>query len=331
MASKILEVVLPKGKGEMLEELLRQYPLEHLTTIELPDKLSLIRVVVNESLTQELLDQLEQYFSGIPNFSAVLISADTYLPGPSETKKTGEPEIEIEEVARISRQELKQALNKETKTTVSNMVLVFLSTIVAAVGLMQNSVVTIIGAMVLAPMLGPHVTLALASTLGDSSLAKRALGISALQLLIVGAVTIFLGIFVHIDLKGPEIASRLEVHWSDLIVALAAGSAGVMSMTSEAPSALIGVMVAVALLPPLATGGLLLGAGYFKAASGAFSLYAANVICINLSGVATFLLCGIRPSTWWEAQRAKKAQKIAILIWAFLFLVLALLLGLHNG
>ena len=330
MALKILEVVLPKGKGEMLEDLLKQYPVEHLSKIELPDKLSLIRIVVNETLTQEILDHLEQYFSNIPGFSAVLLSADAFLPAPAEAKKTTKVETEIEEVARISRQELRQKLDQETQFTSSKAALVLLSTVVAAVGLIQGSVVTIIGAMVLAPMLGPHVALALASTLGDSSLARRALGISGLQLLIVGIVTSILGFWVSIDVSNPEIAGRIGVHWSDLIVALAAGSAGVMSVTAEAPSALIGVMVAVALLPPLATSGLLLGSGHVKEALGAFSLYAANVICINLSGVATFLVCGIRPTTWWEAQKAKKAQKIAMVIWTILFLVLAFLLSSYT-
>ncbi len=314
----------------MLEDLLTQYPVEHVTKIELPENQSLIRVIVNEALTQEILDQLEQYFSGVPHFSAVLISADVHLPLSKPPKEAEKPEVTIEETARISRQELRQSLEKETEFSSRKAMLVLLSTLVAAVGLMQGNVVTIIGAMVLAPMLGPHVTLALASTLGDSSLAKQALGVTTLQLLLAAAAATALGFLFPVDPSAPEIAARIEVHWSDLIIALAAGSAGVMSVTAEAPSTLIGVMVAVALLPPLATSGLLFGSGHLDKALGAFSLYAANVICINLSGVATFLMCGIRPTTWWEAQKAKKAQKIAIFIWALLFLVLALLLTLHT-
>jgi uncharacterized membrane protein len=85
---------------------------------------------------------------------------------------------------------------------------------------------------------------------------------------------------------------------------------------------LIGVMVAVALLPPLVTFRLLLGGGHPELATGAFSLFLMNLICVNLAGVTTFLVQGIRPATWWEKDRAVKATRVAIGLW------LALLVGL---
>jgi uncharacterized membrane protein len=77
-------------------------------------------------------------------------------------------------------------------------------------------------------------------------------------------------------------------------------------------------MVAVALLPPLVTCGMLLGAGYRQKAFNATLLLFTNIICVNLAGVVTFLLQGIRPITWWEADRAKKATRIAIMLWILL-------------
>ena len=77
---------------------------------------------------------------------------------------------------------------------------------------------------------------------------------------------------------------------------------------------LIGVMVAVALLPPLVTSGLLLGGGHPTLAFGAFSLFLVNLICVNLAGVSTFLLQGIKPTSWWEKDRAVKASRIAIAV-----------------
>jgi len=61
-------------------------------------------------------------------------------------------------------------------------------------------------------------------------------------------------------------------------------------------AALIGVMVAVALLPPLVTFGLLLGVGHMASATGALSLFLINLICVNLAGVTTFLVQSIRPA-----------------------------------
>ena len=85
-------------------------------------------------------------------------------------------------------------------------------------------------------------------------------------------------------------------------------------------------MVAVALMPPLVVCGMLIGAKKFSLALGALLLVATNVICVNLTGVLTFLFQGIRPKTWWETGRAKTATRIAILLWGGLFVSLILLL-----
>ena len=94
-------------------------------------------------------------------------------------------------------------------------------------------------------------------------------------------------------------------------------------MTAGASATLVGVMVAVALLPPLVTFGLLLGSGEWAAAQGASLVFLTNVICVNLAGIVTFLFKGVRPLTWWEAQQAKRSSRIAILIWVLLLVSLA--------
>jgi len=81
--------------------------------------------------------------------------------------------------------------------------------------------------------------------------------------------------------------------------------------------------VAVALLPPLVTIGLLLGSGHMALATGALSLFLMNLICVNLAGVTTFLAQGIRPATWWEKDHAVKATRIALVLWAVLLTTLA--------
>ena len=108
----------------------------------------------------------------------------------------------------------------------------------------------------------------------------------------------------------------------DVALALASGTAGALAFTSGLPSTVIGVMVAVAILPPLVTCGLLIGAGNRVMAIGAMLLFFTNIICVNLAGVLTFLIQGIRPLTWWEATRAKKATRKAMMLWFGLLLAL---------
>ena len=65
-----------------------------------------------------------------------------------------------------------------------------------------------------------------------------------------------------------------------------------------------------------------LGTGDLSGALGAFLLLAANVICVNLSAVVTFVAQGIRPRRWWEADRARRATRFALIIWSTLLLAL---------
>ena len=77
--------------------------------------------------------------------------------------------------------------------------------------------------------------------------------------------------------------------------------------------------------------GLLLGAGYVSAALGSLLLLVTNLICVNLAGVITFLAQGIQPTTWWEADKAKRATRRAIFFWTFLFITLVLVILISQN
>jgi uncharacterized membrane protein len=116
---------------------------------------------------------------------------------------------------------------------------------------------------------------------------------------------------------------RTRPRLSDFLLATAAGSAGTLAFTTGLPGTLIGVMVAVALMPPLLVVGLMLGKLQFQLAFGAFLLLAANVICLNLASVVTFLAQGVRPNSWWQEQRARRATRNSLVIWTALLILLA--------
>lgn len=209
--------------------------------------------------------------------------------------------------------------------------MVILSTLVAAIGLLKDNVAVIIGAMVIAPFLGPNVALALSTCLADSDLSKN-----SSKSLLVGTATAFLisvglGLFMTVDPSAAEIASRTRASMSDIALALASGAAGVLAFTSGVSATLIGVMVAVALLPPLTVSGLLLGVGHFHDSFMAFLLFMTNIICINLSGIVTFLVRGIGPNTWWEADQAKKSTRKALLIWSLTLCLLTAVIVLWKA
>ena len=154
-----------------------------------------------------------------------------------------------------------------------------------------------------------------------SSLRTLAAGV-----LVTIALSVIFGLAVLPDANSPELLSRTNLDVFDILLARAAGSAGALAFTSSLPAALIGVMVAVALLPPLVTAGLLLGAGQSSLAVRAIALFVTNVACVNLAGVITFLAQRIRPRGWWEEKRARKAVRLAIAFWLAVIVVLIALI-----
>ena len=201
--------------------------------------------------------------------------------------------------------------------------MVVIAAFVAAIGLLKNDVAVIIGSMVIAPLLAPNMALSLSTTLADLSLAKNSI-ITNMSGLVIGLlIGVFMGLVIDVDPEISQIASRSDVSYFYLFLALAAGAAGAYSITTGVAEALVGVMVAVALLPPLVAAGLLFGGGFWLNGAEAFLLCLVNVVCINLSGVVTFLLQGIQPKEWWKAEQAKRAVKAAVSVWIAMLFILA--------
>jgi len=205
-----------------------------------------------------------------------------------------------------------------------------IASIVAAIGLLKNDVAVIIGSMVIAPLLGPNMALSLATTLADFNLARRAIVTSLAGFFLVLGISILMGGFMKVDIDMPQIALRSNVSYYYIVLALATGVAGAYSITKGVAEAMVGVMVAVAILPPLVAAGLLFGSKHLIDGAGALLLSVVNVVCINLSGVITFILEGIQPKKWWEAKLARKAVTIAITIWVLLLCILAILIFLEQ-
>jgi len=291
---------------------------------------NLLQLILPAEQCEPVLDKFEQRFGSTPGFRAVLLEVEAAIPRTKEEKEAQPPEARAEPERppphRISREELYAEIDAGIKINRVFLALTVLSTMVAGIGLLRDDLAVIIGAMVIAPLLTPNVALSLASTLGDTKLAARAMKTLASGVGTSLAIALCFGLLFKVDPKVPAIASRTTIGVSDLALAFAAGSAGAFVITTGLSAALIGVMVAVALLPPLVAFGMLLGSGQVAAASNALVLFDTNIICINLAGVVTFLFQGVRPRTWWEAERARKATLKAAAVWGVLLAVLLAIL-----
>lgn len=339
MTLRLIEVIIPAVTVSRLQMLLEDHESIGVWTLPHGDNQAIARILIPTGQTEHLSDALNDHFGMHPEFRLLLFSVEATLPQPHKAEEEEpEPEAEAAESSeeqqqsktlahRISREELYQDVARGADISPVYLITVVLSTVVAAVGLLRGDVAVIIGAMVIAPLLGPNVALALASTLGDLSLVGRSVKTLLAGILTAWGLALLIGLLLAVDPTVPEIAARTRLNLSDILLALAAGSAGALAFTSGIPAAVIGVMVAVALLPPLVVTGLLVGAGHSGLGLNALALFFCNIACINLAGIGTFLAQKIRPRSWWESENAGKATRIAVVIWvSMLALLLAVIL-----
>ncbi len=178
-------------------------------------------------------------------------------------------------------------------------ILLLLSVIIATFGLLTNSTAVVIGAMLLAPLMTPIMGFSAALVMVWP---KR---MRTTMLLIITAIGFSIGLAyliaammpaVLFDTLPDEVISRTTPGLADLFIALAAGGAGAFATVREDVSAsLPGVAIAVALIPPLSSVGVVLAYGSMSLALGALLLFLTNLFSIILMASLVFLATGFVP------------------------------------
>ncbi len=323
MSLRLIEIHHKAGKAEEIDFLVKDLPLIETWHDHLASGGSITKILIKSDKTDYVLDTIDSFLSKGVHPRIVILPVEATLPRPEEPAKAKKEE---KSPSRISTEELYQKMLQVSGVSQRYIIMAVLASFVAAIGLLKNDVAVIIGSMVIAPLLGPNMALSLATTLADFKLAKKAIITNILGFTLVLCIGIILGLFMKVNPDIPQIAARSDVSNFYIFIALATGVAGAYSIATGVAETLVGVMVAVALLPPLVAAGLLLGAGYWLDATGALLLVFVNIVSINLAGVITFILKGIQPKNWWEAKSARKAVRIAITVWLILLLLLGVII-----
>jgi len=327
MAMRLLEIYIGEQDREVVNKLLDEHPITTAWGEEVSKEKIVVKVLVPVEYTDRLLGRLENSLGKTGEYRIMVFPVAATLPRP-EVKVEEQAEKGREEEGKeehISKEELYSEIGETVKVTRVFLLLAILSAVVAAGGLLYESVEFVIGAMVIAPLLGPNVAFGLAMVLGDLKFAWQAVKASTLGYLAAFAVTVTIGIFTTVDMDNPLIVSRTRTDLSSIALALAAGFAASLSYTTALMPALVGVMVAVALLPPLVVFGLLVGNAYWREAGQAFVLVLVNIVCINLAAVSVFILQKIRPRSADQAELARKTSVAAVIFWLLLLGALVVL------
>ena len=195
-----------------------------------------------------------------------------------------------------------------------------LSAIIATLGLLANSAAVIIGAMIVAPLMGPIVGMGYSTAMGNRRLLRRS-SLTVLKgiLLTIGVAWLVTSI-IGLDSVDTEIMSRVKPTLIDFGIAMAAGAAGAFANTRRSiSSAMPGVAIAVALVPPLSVVGIGLAQGEMEIALGALLLFLTNLICIVFFGSLVFLF-----QSYGKLERAKKGLAMSTFVMFVLGIPLSL-------
>jgi uncharacterized hydrophobic protein (TIGR00341 family) len=288
------------------------------------DGMQQMRMLVSDDNLQLALDTLQNVLGAQPTARILVMSVEASLPKPVDE------ENDNEDSATAARELLYEEVEKGALLDLNFCLLVVLSTIVAAIGLIENNIAVVIGAMVIAPLLGPNLALSLGTALGDVALMRKSAQTLFVGILLAVALSAVFGVLWPSALTSHELMARTHATLDSILLALASGAAAALSLTTGLSAVLVGVMVAVALLPPAATLGIMLGDGNLSLATGAGLLLAVNVVCVNLASKIVFFLKGIHPRTWLEKEKAKRAMLLYVLGWIITLLILLLLMYVRS-
>ncbi|MBC9719349.1 TIGR00341 family protein [Streptomyces sp. TRM66268-LWL] len=176
--------------------------------------------------------------------------------------------------------------------------LLVLASVIAGAGVIGDSTATVIGAMIVAPLMTPILGSALALVLADRDHVLR----SVLLVLLGASAVVVIGMLLGWIVSPPDafasnsqVSSRISPRLIDLLAALATGTVGAFALVrTDISDTLPGVAIAISLVPPLVVTGLLITAHRYHDASESALLFATNVAAIVATGTIVFLVYGVR-------------------------------------
>ncbi len=318
MSLRLIEVISADPRQDLFLTLQKDKTVIDVWQAESVRTRFIIKLLVRSEDSERVIDKVSRRFKKGDYFRIVVQSVDATLPlieAPSQ-RTVGK--------LSVSREELYNQVTGLAELNYVYVLMVALASVIAALGLLEDKWVVLIGAMVVAPLIAPNISLSLGIVLAHAELAwLGGLGMAVGSVLALG-IGYAVGWMYPLAFYPHALLQTLNFGYPDLLVALASGVAGVLAFTSGTAYALIGVMVSISLLPPLVGAGLVLSNGDWAQFFNALLLFLTNLVALNLAGVVTFWSQGVRPKNWWEEKKASHYRRWASVVWFILLLLMIL-------
>lgn len=324
-----IEVHLKKGAAQdaVLRAIKASDPIDYAVFRPTQENRIVYEVFMRDGTSQALVDAIQSVMEKERDWRVNVMAIEATMPQIEERD-----DDKTENNTRAIREEMLTSVRRDGVFGRYFAIMVVLSSVVAAVGMNSDSAAGVIGAMVIAPLLGPILAFAMGAALGNFDLLRTSGKSLALGIALALGASLVIGLAVPINTDSGELMSRSQVRLDAIALALASGAAAALSLARGTASALVGVMVAAALLPPGAAIGMFAASGYPDLAARAALLLILNVACLVLSALVTFRLHGISPRGWIDQQNATRAfwTNVALTL-VFLTIAAALIVYFDLG
>jgi len=298
-----IRVISPPDRTDAVLALFRSRPGVTHITLALGASLAPAGDVLGADVTREaahrVLQGLEEL--GIPADGAVTVSSvDTVLSDAAEAAERAVPGDPSDAVVW---EELTARTREESTLNSTFLAFLVLAVLLAAVGVVTNSPVTVVGAMVVGPEFGPLAAIAVALATRRFHFAVRpviALSVGfpvAMACTWLGAEAALAADLYTVDVldSAGQVDFIYRVGPFSLIVALLAGAAGMISMVTAKSAALVGVFISVTTVPAAGYAVVAATVGEWQRALESTGQLAINLVGIVVAGVLVLVL---RPAAW---------------------------------
>ena len=329
--------MIPAGKRAAVVRALDDEGVDYVVTDETSGReyTAVATFPLPTAAVEPVLERLRE--AGIDESTyTVIVAAETVISRRFEALEEEYTEDAERGGDRISREELQAKADDLASGIGTYVLMTVISAVIATAGLLLDSPATVVGSMVIAPLIGPAMSAAVGTVVDDEDTFRRGVRMQVLGVAVaVGAATLFAFALRTLALVPPgldplelaEVSERLAPNVLVLVVAIGAGVAGIVSLMTGVSAALVGVMIAVALIPPAAAVGIGIAFSLPRLVVGAGVIVAVNVLSINLSALVVLWYEGYRPQRWFREDDARAAfvKRVAVLLAAIA--VLSVFLG----
>lgn len=282
----------------------------------------LVIVPVPTGAVEELLETLRAAGVDERNFTVVSDLASVISPRTEALRESFAADAD-EDPEKLAREELSDTVGALLGESGTFVALTAISAIVAVAGILTDAAAVVVGSMVIAPLIGPAMATSVGTVLDEEDLFRRGLfrQLSGFLIAVVAATAMAGGVrYAGLIPPGTDLstigqfASRSRPDVLSLAVALGAGAAGAISLTSGISTALVGVMIAAALIPPIGVVGIGIAYGQPAAILGAGALVVVNLLAINLTALGVLVAQDYQPRQWFRLSDARRATLLRAMV-----------------